>query len=350
MRPRVVLLIAIATVSLFGLAYALRQLSFISVGLATNSETQSQLRKSLDDQKKLRQLDPSNASTYRRRFEEIRTLVNRVEILALSRQVLTRRFEVVLLAIVGVIIVSAATAFLLEQRSRDARHQKRVRYLEHLSAWQEAARRHAHEIRTPLTAAQMEVGRLVRTMSQRTPEAEEELRQAEASILEELEQLRDFTQNFVSFAKVGEPQLRPHDVNRLLGEFCTTFAPNWPDMSLQLDRAGGDCHAALDRDMIRQVLVNLCSNSAQASATTVRFSVRSSSGNVIVDVSDNGSGVPPEIRRHIFEPYVTTRKIGEGMGLGLAISRKILLDHGGDLELVNGAPTVFRLTFPESHP
>jgi two-component system, NtrC family, sensor kinase len=58
--------------------------------------------------------------------------------------------------------------------------------------------------------------------------------------------------------------------------------------------------------------------------------------------------VPPEIRPRIFEPYVTTRQVGEGMGLGLAISRKILLDHGGDLELLgsSGAGTTFRLTFP----
>ncbi len=57
---------------------------------------------------------------------------------------------------------------------------------------------------------------------------------------------------------------------------------------------------------------------------------------MLLDVADDGPGVAPEIRGRIFEPYTTTRKIGEGMGLGLAICRKILLDHGGDLELVGG--------------
>ena len=65
---------------------------------------------------------------------------------------------------------------------------------------------------------------------------------------------------------------------------------------------------------------------------------------VTVDVTDTGPGVAPEIRNRLFEPYTTTRGIGEGMGLGLAISKKILLDHGGDLDYIPDA--TFRLTFP----
>jgi signal transduction histidine kinase len=66
-----------------------------------------------------------------------------------------------------------------------------------------------------------------------------------------------------------------------------------------------------------------------------------------LDVTDDGPGLAPEIRSRVFEPYATTRRVGEGMGLGLAIAKKILLDHGGDLELVasSGAGATFRLTF-----
>jgi C4-dicarboxylate-specific signal transduction histidine kinase len=67
----------------------------------------------------------------------------------------------------------------------------------------------------------------------------------------------------------------------------------------------------------------------------------------MLDVSDDGPGIAREIRPRLFEPYITTRPIGEGMGLGLAISKKILLDHGGDLELVPAARgAAFRLTLP----
>jgi signal transduction histidine kinase len=103
--------------------------------------------------------------------------------------------------------------------------------------------------------------------------------------------------------------------------------------------------------MVRQVLVNLCDNSALAlgaSSGDVTFSLGSEGEWTVLTVADDGPGVPPAIQPRLFEPYVTSRRVGEGMGLGLAISRKILLDHGGDLELLaereHGA--VFRLLFP----
>ena len=106
--------------------------------------------------------------------------------------------------------------------------------------------------------------------------------------------------------------------------------------------------ANIDRDLLRQVLVNLCTNSAHATSGTgtVDFTVTRAGDRVFVDVSDSGTGIAPSIQSRIFEPYVTTRRIGDGMGLGLAISRKILLDHGGDLTLLSSSPagTTFRLT------
>jgi signal transduction histidine kinase len=112
--------------------------------------------------------------------------------------------------------------------------------------------------------------------------------------------------------------------------------------------------ASLDRDMLRQVLVNLCDNSSHAVRAlgegrgTVTLRPGEAGHNVFLDVADDGPGVPSDIRSRVFEPYVTTRQVGEGMGLGLAIAKKILLDHGGDLELLasSGGGTTFRLTFP----
>ncbi|MGZ7041523.1 MAG: ATP-binding protein, partial [Thermoanaerobaculia bacterium] len=74
-------------------------------------------------------------------------------------------------------------------------------------------------------------------------------------------------------------------------------------------------------------------------------SERGSTGTL--DIADDGPGIAPEVRRRLFEPYTTTRKIGEGIGLGLAISKKILLDHGGDLEPVEAERgAAFRLIIP----
>ena len=106
--------------------------------------------------------------------------------------------------------------------------------------------------------------------------------------------------------------------------------------------------------MLRQVLVNLAGNSALAfaeSGGTVELRFGRDGERWQVDVADDGPGVDPAIRPRLFEPYTTTRGIGEGMGLGLAISKKIMLDHGGDLDLVDSAAgATFRLTFPAAQP
>ena len=110
-----------------------------------------------------------------------------------------------------------------------------------------------------------------------------------------------------------------------------------------------------DAEMIRQVLVNLAENSARALTPdkgSVLLRLGMGSSTVHLDVLDDGPGVAAELRPKLFEPYTTTRPLGEGMGLGLAICRKILLDHGGDLRLLDEdaaaelGGAAFRLTFP----
>ena len=387
-------MVAVATLATF--AWVVRQLSLLSVGMAANAETQELLRKSVEDQKRLARLDRAHTAEYRRRFDETQRLLQRMEILALSRRELRRKFELVLITFVAAIVAGGAVTYLLEQRRRErrleqlgsaivalsrggtdiraggegrdligriariveetsevvARERKRMQALEHLSSWQEAARRHAHELRTPLTAVQLEVDRLLRTLQRIAPAAGPELQAAEQSIREELEQLRTFTSNFTSFARIGEPKLRIHDVVALVEEFRTLFAPTWPTLRLVVVSAPPRCQAAVDREMIRQVLVNLCTNSALAAGAqpvTVMIDVRCEERLVRIEVRDDGPGIAPEILPRLFEPYATTRRIGEGMGLGLAISKKILLDHGGDLELLpseHGA--AFRITLPRA--
>jgi C4-dicarboxylate-specific signal transduction histidine kinase len=101
--------------------------------------------------------------------------------------------------------------------------------------------------------------------------------------------------------------------------------------------------------MFRQVLVNLCSNSAGAGAKTVSFAIVKTGARVALDVRDDGGGVPEPLRARIFDPYVTSRRIGEGMGLGLSISRKVMIDHGGDLQLLSTSAggTTMRVVFGE---
>ena len=366
-----------------------RQLSTAWFRLGLQPEVISALEGSQDDRKELARLDPQRTAEYRRRFEEDQALLNRLRILEHNREEILRRYEMILLAVVGGVLTVAGGAHLVRQgrrqrrierlrdalqqlsagqenvdigdRGRDtigriaamieetsrvmARDRKRLAALQNLSMWQETARRHAHEMKTPLTAARLELTRLREMVNG-------ESKQAVESLGEELDRLGRFTREFTSFARLPRPRLEVHDLGDVVAEFASTFDLAWPSLELRLDRPGGRLPAAVDRELLRQTLVNLCDNSAHAHARTVTFRLAENGPGIHLDVADDGPGIPPEIRGRVFEPYVTTRKVGEGMGLGLAISKKVLLDHGGDLELAETSETgtTFRMTLPKGEP
>ena len=376
-----------------------RQISGTWFRLGLQPEIVAALERSMTDQKALARFDPQARDAYHARFEATQTLLNHLRILQHNRKSIARRWETILLACVLAVLAAAGGAHLLRQgrldtrlerlrmalvalsagqedlaigdRGRDtlgriagmieetsramARDRKRLAYLRNLSLWQETARRHAHEMRTPLTAARLELARVHRLLEGK--EGLGEARQAAVSVDEELERLGRFTQQFTSFARLPQPRPAVHDLASVAGEFVGTFASAWPNLELRCESPRQPLPAALDRDMLRQVLVNLCDNSSLALRAggpqanghgIVTLRLGEQGRGIFLDVADDGPGIPPEIQPRVFEPYVTTRQVGEGMGLGLAIAKKILLDHGGDLELVSssGAGTIFRLTFP----
>ena len=346
-RVVVVMLVITATSSIFFLAYSLRLSSVVSAGLNAHRELEAELRRSLADQKQLARLDPHSAADYHRRFDTIATLLRRLRVVEINRETLTWRIEEMIVAAV-VLLLGSTLALVWSRGSRMAEaNRQRLRYLEHLSAWQEAARRHAHEIRTPLTAIRLEVDRLNAAHDPAEAEA------ARASILREIRNLTEFTQSFTSFAAIPVPRKQRVELSRFLAEFAATFGNAWPNLRLQIEKAEGDAFVDADAEMLRRVLVNLAANSSQAAngrGGVLTFEVRHEPKRVCVYVSDDGPGLPPAIRSRLFEPYTTSRGIGEGMGLGLAISKKILLDHGGDLDLIASteAGTTFRLSLPEA--
>ncbi|MEO1082915.1 MAG: ATP-binding protein [Acidobacteriota bacterium] len=374
-----------------------RQMSGAWFAFALHPEALALLEQSMDDQKILAETRPEEEAAYRRHFEEIQTLLQRLRVLEHNRDALSRRYEAVLLGLflstitltVGFLVLrqrrderrlerlglalgdlaAGQSDLVLGERGRDAigriarmveetsrrmaRDRRRLRSLENLSAWQEAARRHAHEMKTPLTGARLELERL-QGLLRRCDEKGEPARQAVDGVRHELERLGRFTREFTSFARLPRPSLRSVDVDRLAADFVGTFEGAWPQLDLEHRPHGELPPVAADRDMLRQVLVNLCDNSAHAldGAGRDRGRVTLRSGvagdQVWLEVADDGPGVATDLRPRLFEPYVTTRGIGEGMGLGLSICRKILLDHGGDLELrpAGDEGAVFRLTLP----
>jgi signal transduction histidine kinase len=319
----------------------LHQISAMWLDVALRPEVRRALEHSMEDQKALRSLDPAHREQYRRRFEESRRLLNRIQVIRLNREAMLHRFELALL--LAFAFAAALAATLLWLRYRRAQAQERREYAERVQSLQETARRHVHEIKGPLTAARLEVERLAELA--RNGAGPEELARVEESVSEEWE--------FSTFGGLGTPLLRRESLGQMVDEFCLTFSRAWPGLALDgsgFDQGMSDAVVCADRDMLRQVLVNLCSNSAGAGATAVTLAIVRHGGRAGLDVRDDGAGVPSSLRARLFDPYVTTRRIGEGMGLGLSISRKVMLDHGGDLELVESSErgSMFRLTFGEN--
>ncbi len=342
-RTRLLAVFSLAVVAAAALAFwfVLHRVAGLWLHVALTPEVSQTLERSMEDQKHLRRLDPQHSDAYRRRFDDTRTLLNRLEVLRMNRVAVLRRYELVMLIVfAGAAILAAVSQWIGYRREQE---RARLDYLGRVTSLQESARRHAHEIKGPLTAARLELERF--TDLARRGVAEAELNDAHDSVSEELERLAKFTREFSSFGGMGSPVLRRESLGQMLEEFCATFANAWP--SMKLEERGGDAIVCADRDMLRQVLVNLCTNSARASATLITFSILKHAGRVMLDVRDDGSGIPDSLHARIFDPYVTTRRIGEGMGLGLSISRKVMLDHGGDLALVASSSqgTVFRIVF-----
>jgi C4-dicarboxylate-specific signal transduction histidine kinase len=392
--------LAIASAVVFHLVE--RKLSRAWFAFGVHPDVVAAVERSRDDQKRLARLDPAHEAEYHRAFEERQRLLARLRVLELSRRQIVRRYEVALLAVVvGIIVLSGAGAMLRQSRQEArllalqaalgdhaagradvrvagearrgdlvgriaamveatsrlmARDRRRLASLENLSAWQEAARRHAHEIRTPLAAARLELARLGDLApAGPQPATRVGLVALQESLSQELDRLAAFTREFTSFARLPSPSPQRRDLGPLVEELGTLFASAWPELAVRVLPPGRPLAVLVDAEMLRQVLVNLADNSAHAlrergARGTLTLSFPAVTEGVALDVADDGPGIAADLVGRLFEPYTTSRRIGEGMGLGLAISRKILLDHGGDLELLATSPagTTFRLLFPRA--
>lgn len=233
----------------------------------------------------------------------------------------------------------------------------RIEYLQRIGAWQEMARRLAHEIKNPLTPIQL----AVQEVHRRYPGDDEAYRHMLDATLEIVEDevgtLRRLVTEFSNFARLPQAELKPADLGELLRELDARSSlpgaagglaeddeaipsgsrlglPEGSEVQLEITAPEHPLPVLLDRDMFKRVLVNLVRNAAQAAADTqrgqaprVRVSVQREASQLIMDVDDNGPGIPEERRRVVFDPYVTTKS--DGTGLGLAIVKKIVVEHGG---------------------
>jgi nitrogen fixation/metabolism regulation signal transduction histidine kinase len=216
-----------------------------------------------------------------------------------------------------------------------AEARSRLVYLQKVSAWQEVARRLAHEIKNPLTPIQLAVQELASKYRGEDPTYQRLLETAQEILNEEVGVIRRLVDDFSAFAKLPKVEPLPVDLGQVVDDFARAH-PEWQD-ALQV-APHASVAALCDRMLIRRVLANLVENAVQAAtaagkspAVRLAVAVNVPEGVACLTVDDNGPGVEAGARERIFDPYVTTKE--HGTGLGLAIVRKIVLDHGGDVRL-----------------
>lgn len=207
------------------------------------------------------------------------------------------------------------------------------------AAWGDVARRIAHEIKNPLTPIQLSAERLKRKFSREVAEPEK-LGELTDVIVRQTEDLRRIVDEFSKFARMPEPEASRQDLTALTREAVTLQKTGNPEVRVQADLPDGPVWGDVDKTLIAQALTNLIKNAVEATETRsdrgeafdreVRVTLCQSEAEAVIAIEDNGPGFPAD-RARLFEPYVTTRE--KGTGLGLPIVKKIVEEHDGDLRL-----------------
>ncbi|HJU84229.1 MAG TPA: ATP-binding protein [Holophagaceae bacterium] len=231
----------------------------------------------------------------------------------------------------------------LEDLSMLAQAEKRA-------AWQEVARRMAHEVKNPLTPIQLTAQRLLRRGREGRLDTFSVQEGAE-TILAEVQSLSRLVDSFTRFARLPQPQFAPCEAGELLRQVAALYLHNHPGVQWEVEQPAGPLSAQWDPDMVKRALINLVDNALGAMVTLdgaqgrIVLRLRREGDRCSFEVEDDGPGVPEEARGRLFEPYFSTKR--KGTGLGLAITRRIAEDHGGEVSyepLAKGSR--FRLVLP----
>ena len=231
-----------------------------------------------------------------------------------------------------VITIDDVTELVLAQRS---------------SAWADIARRIAHEIKNPLTPIQLSAERLRRKYLKVITEDAGVFEQCTETIVRQVDDIKRMVDEFSRFARMPKPVIAAEDVADTVRQVLVLMRIGHSDIDFDVDLPAEAMPARFDRRLISQALTNIIKNATEAIGAVppaelgrgrIAVSARREDKEIVIDVIDNGIGLPKENRARLLEPYVTTRD--KGTGLGLAIVGRILEEHGGRIELRDAAEKV----------
>jgi two-component system nitrogen regulation sensor histidine kinase NtrY len=218
------------------------------------------------------------------------------------------------------------------------------------AAWQEVARRIAHEIKNPLTPIQLSAQRLTLLLRRREeahetpkdPELTRITQECAGLIVREVSTLSSLVNEFSQFVRFPTSKILPTDANIIVGEALQLFSGRLDGIRLKINLEPNLPAIRADGQLLRSVIVNLIDNAAEAlegepfREIGVTTQLRSESDTIEISVSDTGKGISPEDKDKLFLPHFSTKD--RGTGLGLAIAARIIAEHGGSLRMEDHQP------------
>jgi two-component system nitrogen regulation sensor histidine kinase NtrY len=215
------------------------------------------------------------------------------------------------------------------------------------SAWADIARRIAHEIKNPLTPIQLSAERLKRKYGKSITEDPAVFHQCTDTIIRQVDDIKRMVDEFSQFARMPKAVIGSEDVADTVRQVVFLHRVGNADLEIEVEIAEDPMPARYDRRLISQALTNIIKNATEAIGAVptaergkgcIKVFAGRDGGDIVIDVVDNGIGLPKESRNRLLEPYVTTRE--KGTGLGLAIVGRILEEHGGQIELHDAADKI----------
>jgi two-component system, NtrC family, nitrogen regulation sensor histidine kinase NtrY len=215
-----------------------------------------------------------------------------------------------------------------------------------VAAWREVARRLAHEVKNPLTPIQLSAERLRRHFANAPEPARALVEECTTTIVAEVESLKGLVDEFSQFARMPPPKRMPTDLRALVAGTLTLYTGLFRDVHIECGDGEALPPANVDPEQIRRVIINLVDNAIEAMDRRgeVRVDTTHDLSNHVarIVISDNGPGIPAGEREKLFLPYYSTKR--RGSGLGLAIVRRIVVEHGGSIDVGDNTPRGTRFT------
>jgi two-component system nitrogen regulation sensor histidine kinase NtrY len=278
---------------------------------------------------------------------EIRYLMKRARRTGIAAQQLDLKFgaHVLHLAVTVSALEERSTSgfvMVIEDTSDLLRAQK-------AAAWNEVARRVAHEIKNPLTPIGLSAERIQRQLDRTNvpPEIRRIIRECTATIVNEVQSVKSLVDEFSQFARFPAPQPVSCSLNIIVESALAVFAGRLENIEIRTDLAPSLPSVFVDREQLKRVVVNLIDNAAEAmqECPLRRLHIITQPGpadSVELIIADTGAGVSPEDKEKLFVPYFSTK--GRGTGLGLAIVNNILADHNAHIRVEDNEPAGTRFT------